>query len=192
MNIVDSVLFVCMTSVSDKWLSETREPGTWYCERHCCRILPPRLLGYLWGANRVQMGFLSWSFLICMSEPRQSYEKAKLRLRIQEIVQFALCSEPLNPTRQKAQRVLVVEHLVIHLTSLTMYLVCASNNIHTNRKGQTWKYKPMVWNNTKSSFTCSQPTSSKCMVPAAPHTAVQFALCSEPLNPTRQELGGYW
>ena len=132
--------FSCVwLSVSDKWLSETREPGTWYCERHCCRILPPRLLGYLWGANRVQMGFLSWSFLICMSEPSKATKKLNSDVRIQEIVQFALCSEPLNPTRQKAQRVLVVEHLVIHLTSLTCYLVCASNNIHTKQKRTNMK-----------------------------------------------------
>ena len=55
------------------------------------------------------------------------------------------------------------------------------------KKRTNIKIQHMVWNNTNSSFTCSQPTSSKCMVPAAPHTAVQFALCSEPLNPTRQK-----
>ena len=107
-------------------------------------------------------------------------------------VQFALCSEPLNPTRQKARRVLVMEHLVINLTPLTCSLVCASKKVCLKKEKDRHKIQHMVCNNTKSSFTCSQPTSSKCMVPAAPHTAVQFALCSEPLNPTRQKLGGYW
>ena len=91
-----------------------------------------------------------------------------------------------KPNKTRARRVLVVEHLVINLTSLTCYLVCASKKVWL-KKGTDMKIQNMVWNNTKGSLTCSQPTSSKCMVPAAPHTAVQFALCSEPLNPTRQK-----
>ena len=102
-------------------------------------------------------------------------------------VQFALCSEPLNPTRKSSEG--IGNGAPSHLTSLT----CSFSICRKNAKKRTDIMRQhMVRNKNKSSFTCSQPTSSKFMVPAAPHTAVQFALCSEPLNPTRQKLAGYW
>ena len=126
-----------------------------------------------------------------------------------------------KPNKTKARRVLVMEHLVIlhplHVLFLfaenesgcssgfyfetsqpatydvRLVLLCISKAMQKIHKKRTDIMRQhMVRNKNKSSFTCSQPTSSKFMVPAAPHTAVQFALCSEPLNPTRQKLGGYW
>ena len=73
--IVDSVLFVCMPF--SKWQMVEWNKRTWYCMwKALLSDIAAKTFGLSSGVlTGFNMGFLSWSFLICMSEPSKASKK---------------------------------------------------------------------------------------------------------------------